>query len=264
MTSFAKKKKEKRSPLKNPPLRLPGQSIQEEIDRIADRFLDFAVLAALALVVAAMEWMRALFKLPPHPVVITILAGIVWIFVLVKAVKTRRQLQWLKQGRDGEKVVGQSLERLRERGYRVLHDIVGDGFNIDHVLIGPTGIYTIETKTISKPAKGCCEIVYDGENITVNGFTPDRDPIVQAKAQANWMRGFLKEALTRELSVQPVVLYPGWFVKVPSNGCKVWVLNHEMLSGYLKRERALFDTRDIQAIEGCLSVYIRKSNVPQP
>jgi hypothetical protein len=42
----------------------------------------------------------------------------------------------LMQGREGEKAVGQYLERLRARGYQVLHDIPGENFNIDHVLIG--------------------------------------------------------------------------------------------------------------------------------
>ena len=138
---------------------------------------------------------------------------------------------------------------------------MGDGFNIDHVLIGPTGVYTIETKTISKPSKGQCEIVYDGETVSVNGFTPERNPIVQAKAQANWIKGFLKEVITEDLAVQPVVLYPGWFVKPQPKSCEVWVLNPDLLPGFLKNEGELLDKRDIQAIEGCLSVYVRNSEL---
>lgn len=260
MLSFTRKKQtEKRSPLKNPPLRLPGQSVQEKIDRTADKFEDYAALVGMASFAALNEWLKSLFNLPPHPIIFTILAGIVWIFVIVKAVKTRRQLRTLRLGRDGEKVIGQGLERLRDKGYRVLHDVVGNGFNIDHVLIGPTGIYTLETKTISKPARGCCEIVYDGEKIKVNGFTPDRDPIVQARAEANWMRGFVKDVLTKEVSVQPVVLYPGWFVKTQIPNPEVWVLNPDMLPGFLKGEKTLLDARVIQAIEGSLSVYVRRS-----
>ncbi len=167
----------------------------------------------------------------------------------------------MKQGRDGERLIGQTLERLRESGYRVLHDIVGDGFNIDHVLIGPTGVYTIETKTISKPAKGPCEITYDGETVSVNGYTPDRNPIVQAKAQAHWIKGFMKEVIAGDLLIRSVVLYPGWFVKPQPKGCDVWVLNPDLLPGFLKNERKALDKRDIQAIEGCLSVYVRHSEL---
>ena len=259
MFNSRKKVATKRSPLKSPPLRMPGQSVQEEIDQVVEKYADCAVLFGLALVAAMMEWVKWFFKSPPQPLLSTGLAALVGIFVIIKALKTRRRLKVLKLGRDGEKVVGQSLERLRERGYRVLHDIVGNGFNIDHVLIGPTGIYTIETKTISKPAKGCCEIVYDGEKITVNGFTPNRDPIVKAKAQSHWIKGFLREAITKELPIRPVVLYPGWFVKPQPPGCEVWVLHPDALPSFLKNERTLLDARDIQAIEGCLSVYVRKS-----
>jgi len=264
MLSFTRKKPSTRSPLKNQPMRIPGQSLQEEIDRKVDKFTDHAVLLGLAFFAALLEWVKWFFKAPPQPLVFSGLAALVGVFVIMKALKTRQQLRALRQGRDGEIVIGQGLERLRERGYRVFHDVGGNGFNIDHVLIGPTGVYSIETKTISKPPKGCCEIVYDGEKITVNGFTPDRDPIVQARAQAHWVKGFIKEVLTKELSVQPVVLYPGWYVKAPSYGGEVWVLNPDMLPAFLKNERPLLDSRDIQAIEGCLSVYVRKSSSAKP
>ena len=51
-------------------------------------------------------------------------------------------------GADGEKTVGARLERLRSYGWRVLHSVpVGKkGSDIDHVLIGPGGVYTINTK----------------------------------------------------------------------------------------------------------------------
>ena len=148
---------------------------------------------------------------------------------------------------------------MRESGYRVFHDIVYENGNIDHVLIGPTGVYTIETKTISKPAKGPCQIEYDGETVTVNGFTPDRNPVVQAKAQAGWIKSFLKNVVTEDLPVRPVVLYAGWFIKSILKCCDVWVLNPDAVRGFLKNERESLDKWDIQAIEGCLSVYVRNS-----
>lgn len=44
------------------------------------------------------------------------------------------------------------------------------------------GIFTVETKTFSKPARGNAKVTFDGENILVNGFRPDRDPVTQARA----------------------------------------------------------------------------------
>jgi hypothetical protein len=64
--------------------------------------------------------------------------------------------------------------------------------------------------------------------------------------------------IAEDLLVRPVVLYPEWFVKPQPKGCDVWVLNPDLLPGFLKNENVVLDRRDIQAIEGSLS-YVRNS-----
>ncbi len=263
MPNLCEKHVAERSPLKGPPLRTPGQPVQEEIDRTFEQTLELSILIIFVAFLAAHEWMRLFFDIHPQPIRFSVIAIIVFVYCGTKMVSTIRKMRRLKQVGDGEKVLGPSLETLRERGYRVLDGIVGNGFNIDHMLVGPTGIYTIETKTISKPARGSRTIVYDGEKISVDGFMPDRDPIIQAKAQAGRIRDFLKEEIAREIPVRPVVLYPGWFVKAPRNGCGVWVLNPDHLPGFLQNEMTSLDARDIQAIEGCLSAHIGKRDYPE-
>jgi hypothetical protein len=55
---------------------------------------------------------------------------------------------WLK-GWTGEREVARVLAPLTSVGYEVLHDVdLGSG-NVDHVVVGPTGIYAIETKAWS-------------------------------------------------------------------------------------------------------------------
>jgi hypothetical protein len=61
--------------------------------------------------------------------------------------RQRRQLAKLRLGRDGERVVGQFLEDLREDWARVFHDVPGDRFNLDHVVLSLNGFFVIETKT---------------------------------------------------------------------------------------------------------------------
>lgn len=53
-----------------------------------------------------------------------------------------------RRGAEGEESVGARLERLAGHGWRVLHAVpVGrNGADIDHVLVGPGGLYTINTK----------------------------------------------------------------------------------------------------------------------
>jgi Nuclease-related domain len=73
-----------------------------------------------------------------------------------------------------------NVSTLRELGYKVFHDVVGGDFNLDHVLIGPAGVFTVETKTHSKRI-GDARVTFEGETIRGGGFEPDRDPLVQPK-----------------------------------------------------------------------------------
>jgi Nuclease-related domain len=59
--------------------------------------------------------------------------------------RSRQAIAWLRGSR-AERAVGEELERLREHGALVVHDLtVGKG-NIDHVVVLPRGVYLVETK----------------------------------------------------------------------------------------------------------------------
>ncbi len=56
-----------------------------------------------------------------------------------------KDLAWYK-GAKGELLVGQLLEKLPE-GWRVLHSLpIGHAADLDHVVIGPAGVFVINTK----------------------------------------------------------------------------------------------------------------------
>jgi hypothetical protein len=249
----------KRSPLKDPPLRNPGQSLDEQIfDLLYDKYLTPISLTLFALLMAGMEWHRSFYPRAPSPMLYSAIALLGIGYCAISFFRHRPRLRALRQARDGEKAVGQYLERLRSSGYRVLHDLVGSGFNVDHVLVGPAGILTVETKTLSKPERGEARIDFDGNRVTINGFSPDRDPIVQAKAQAGWLRELLLESTGKALAVRPIVVYPGWFVeKLPSTTPEVQVLNPKALPSFLAREPARLTPEDQNLAHFHLSRFVR-------
>ena len=164
----------------------------------------------------------------------------------------------LRQGIEGERTVGQFLERLREQGYQVFHDLLGDGFNVDHVLVGPAGVFTVETKTWSKPARGDARIVYDGNALAVAARKPDRNPLVQARAQAHWVRSLLAESTGRRLEVQPVVVFPGWYVDAaPLAQRAVWVMEPKGLPAFLAKEPERLVAEDVKLVAYHLSRHLR-------
>lgn len=250
---------EKRSPLKDRPLRVPGQSVEEERDRvITDGVQQWLFMALFLVVMAALEWYRYFVNLKPSPVLYTALAIGMCGFAAWRIRGALPKIRALRQARDGERAVGQFLEEMRADGYRVFHDLMDEEFNVDHLLIGPAGVFTIETKTWSKPAKGGAEIHFDGEIITAAGFTPERDPVVQAKSQARWVRKLLGESAGKALFVRPVVVFPGWFVVNASGTFKdVWVLEPKALPAFLRKEPIRLEESDIRLLAYHVSRFVR-------
>lgn len=83
------------------------------------------------------------------PIVISIVFGASCVFCGYRVYKHVKKFNALKLGRSGERAVGQYLENFRESGSHIYHDILGDSFNVDHVVISPKGIFVVETKTYS-------------------------------------------------------------------------------------------------------------------
>lgn len=249
----------KKSPIKDSPLRQPAQSLEEERRKLLEDMFEGPFLWALISVVLAMiEWWRYVFDRPPEPVAFTVVAALVVVFAAWRLRKAFLHARTLRLGIEGEKAVGQFLERLRENGYQVFHDLMGDGFNVDHVLIGPGGIFTVETKTWSKPARGEARIRFDGSQLTVAGREPVRDPVIQARAQAAWLRGLLSESTGRVFEVFPVVVFPGWFVEQAEGSLRnIWVLEPKALPKFLANKPSTLATGDVKLASFHLARFVR-------
>jgi len=249
-----------RSPLKEAPLRSPGQSVDEELQRILmDKFLPYFLMPAILIAFAITEWWRWYRPSSPSPWFATVLAIATISYSIYQVQKLRPRLRALKLGRDGEKVVGQSLEELRSDGAIVLHDIIADGFNVDHVVIASQGIFVVETKTFSKPKGRDAKIVFDGEKVIIGGKRPSRDPIRQARANTAWIQDLLKERTGKSYAARPVILFPGWYVETqgPHAHDRVWVLNPKALPSFIAKEKSALSMEDMKTATCHISRYIR-------
>jgi hypothetical protein len=155
----------------------------------------------------------------------------------------------LRLGLAGERAVGQFLEGLRIGGARILHDIQGDDFNVDHVVVSNRGIYCIETKTMTKRRPDAI-VHYDGRTVLVDGRAPDRDPIKQVSAAAKWLSTQIADSTGKRFWVRAVVVYPGWFVETPpeARSAPVWVLEPKALAKWIENESTSIDDSDVSLI----------------
>jgi hypothetical protein len=253
--------KQNKSPLTSAPLRNPGQSLDAQIDDLGLDMLQPFLVATMLVVLAILEWFRWYRDFPPHPILYSLVAVVGILYTIVQTRRYLSRLRALRQGRDGEKAVGQYLEQVRDPDARVFHDLVADDFNLDHVLVTTKGIFAIETKTWSKPVRGEANITYDGEDLFANGQKRDRDPVKQANAQARWLGNLIKESTGKAFPIRPVVVFPGWYVNstatMVAKSKGVWLLNPKALPDFIGAERASMTAEDVRLVSYHLGRSIR-------
>mgnify|MGYP003419092272 FL=1 len=245
----------KHSPLKKSPLRNPGQSLDEKMqDVLYDDVYFYIIISAFLVLIAMTEWGRQIFDTPPYPLLWTFIAVISVGVSIMKGMEALRKIKNIKLGRDGEKIVGQSLEKLRAKGYLVFHDIDTGRGNTDHVLVGPDGVFTIETKTRSKD--GDQRISCNGRFIIEGRGISTEKPVIQAKGEAAWFQSFINDRTGLSVRVRPVIIYPGWFVSPQPKDAAVWVLNENAFPSFLDNTERIFDQETISSIGRCIEEYI--------
>ncbi len=252
----------KKSPLRNPPLRNPAQSLIEYKESlISDKLVEYFFVPMFFILWAGYEWMRCFLPMKPMPWLISFLALVAATVGTIRIIKLKKHMRNVSRGIEGEKAVGQFLEQFRSSGYQVFHDIPGDAvkgnkFNIDHVLIGPGGVFTVETKYAQKPSKGQCVIERDGDSLRINGMVPSRNPIVQAKAQSRELSRVLADSTGQKFTVQPIVVYPGWYVQNKTPDPSALVLNEGMIAHALSNSIVSLAPDKVHLASYHLSRYI--------
>lgn len=124
----------------HPDQRKPGQYGREVGLRIAIRL---AVAVVVLGVLPLFLW--SVVGLPAY--VATFVSLVTIPTMLITDRRVERNLDRRLQGVTGEERVGAILAQMSSTGWRVLHDCVLSRGNIDHVAIGPGGLYTVETKS---------------------------------------------------------------------------------------------------------------------
>lgn len=98
----------------------------------------------------------------------------------------RRIESFYKGARGEEKVAG--IIRSFSRDYHVFNDFVANGWHVDHVVVGPTGVYAVETKNW----KG--RVTEEDGHILVDGHLPSRPPLAQVIKEAQCVKSTLAKA----------------------------------------------------------------------
>ncbi|WP_321493932.1 nuclease-related domain-containing protein [uncultured Desulfobacter sp.] len=264
---FVELRKKRRSPFTDAALlRLPGHSLNNQIEELSENLnlyifgIFFSALVFTQIVVLLSELKGVApypSKFPLHYCMLIIIIGV----LLYKIAKCLTYRNRLRLGYEGELVTAQELHHLMPEGNYVYHDFPAGNFNIDHVVVGPAGVFAVETKTRSKRTSGDkikeASAEYNGKEIVFPEFR-DKSYLDQAQRQAKWLSKWLTSATGEHVEVFPVVSLPGWYIERKTGYNGTFVVNPKQLkSVILSKSNHRIDSKKIQQINHQLEAKCR-------
>jgi hypothetical protein len=251
-------RKKSRSPFTDDALlRLPGQSLNQQILKLTgdlffylfSMFISATIFVNTIMATASNMGVKEIFR--KFPLTIGTLF-LLLSFFLFKIVKTMNYRNNLRLGYEGELVTAQELNWLMPEGNYVFHDFQAGKFNIDHIVVGPAGVFAVETKTRSKQVSGenqkDAKAIYTGNAIVFPNYS-DTKFLDQAKRQSKWLSNWLKSSTGEPVEVLPIISLPGWFVERKIGYDGMFVVNPKQLKSIIKSKSILkIDGKKIQQI----------------
>lgn len=235
------------------PLRPPGESLRLRIEELREEFdshiytMGIVGVSCLMVTITMPERTRL--------IVGTGMLAVALITTLWSARKLSRLVRLLwdyRLGFTGERLVGEELNQLLASGFRVFHDVPFEKYNIDHVLVGPPGVYVVETKSWRKPSdiKGPerASVTFDGSTLFLPKGKTDTKAIEQARRNARSLEAWLTKACGEQVTAKAILTLPGWFVTRRATS-DVNVLNpDEIKHSFPSRIKSPLSSEQIQRI----------------
>jgi len=142
------------------------------------------------------------------------------------------------RGAMAEEQVGALLDGLAQEKWRVVHDVSLGRGNVDHIVIGPPGLFTIETKSHPGPIRAS----------RVHGAM-----LSQARAQGraiSWVTGLEAQSL--------IVFSRAWVDRPGARRKGVRILPARMLVGFLEQRPTTLTLSDIERTHRSLATAVRQ------
>jgi hypothetical protein len=210
----------RRSPMTFRVRHLPGERLRTELAEIDEKGGELAmalVLAppvGLAVIFSRHVDLAALrFGVFEGVIATVIVAVVVYVALRMNRIAERRRR--LSDAMYAELATAQELTPLYAKDFQIMHNVTGDGFDIDHVVIGPSCVWTIESKSRRKPKDGgkdAAKVMFDGKALRFPDWVETR-PVDQARAQARWLADYLRKRNGEAVEVRPVISLFGWYVE---------------------------------------------------
>ena len=168
-----------------------------------------------------------------------------------------------KKGKTGETLIEETLEGLSDNYYLVNDVMLPESYgNIDHIILGPNGIFVIESKNYDG------KIICNGDEwhrhyeggltISMRGrpyWKPPRDydigsPSKQVKRNAVKLKQFIQKTFKKPIWVEGIVVFTNPNAELELNNPSVPILKVEELYNFIKNKklRIKFSQKELKSI----------------
>jgi len=167
------------------------------------------------------------------------------LWILWSLMRGLRHVERFFKGARGEEKVSGILGSLPDT-YHVFNDFAVGGKHVDHVVAGPAGVFSIETKCWSG------KVTIEDGHILLDGQLPDRSPLAQTVREAALVRNALVAKGWNGL-VTPVLTFASdSFVAHRANLNGTVVINSNELRSSFDTERVVIPPDELDRLVGLM------------
>jgi hypothetical protein len=188
-------------------LRPPGESLRRKLAEFDDK-----LLISVMLLIGAPIFFATQTRTLPFGTFVLWLVPLTILCAVPLYIAGRRARNYAL-GLLGERAVGEELNQLLRDGCHVFHDYPGGpNWNIDHIVVAPSGVYAIETKTRRKrrapKGRRDHEVIFDGKLLHFPHGS-DAENLDQARRNATSLSQQLTSATGEPVKAKPILTFPG-------------------------------------------------------
>lgn len=248
--------------------RIQGEALQKKIRDTEWSFVDILYYPLSFGLLTIFAWLTTIGVLVFNWIS-AILFSLITVILSIRAYKKFRKakdtLSKYRKGLEGERFVGELLNKMSSDSIRVFHDIPGDRFNVDHIIVSTCGVFVIETKHFDR-TKGH-EFYFDGNMIQrkmPNGkivLCPKLLP--QMDGEARFIHDEIKRRTEMDIHVIKVAIIIGCYIHVPSENNikqyfdKYWITNERLFEKMFKEEKEIYDDSVVKLISTHMNEFVK-------
>lgn len=208
-------------------------------------------IAAAALVVGLGE---------PRGWICGLIAGMAVAFLMLARETPPHWIERHLSGAAGEERTAKAVEPLLRAGWFMTHDLDRGRFNIDHLLVGPAGVFVLETKNLHGT------VAVDGDQATLTRPGADRPDYHgdwwarEARSHAADANSFFRQRVRVRPWVTAVVVLWADFPQRRYDGDRVTYVDGDDLATWLRSQCERLDPEQIERLRAALEPQHRSKS----